>query len=731
MSCTPNTEKLIDLVNDFRNGKLLLPDFQRKYTWTPKDDMRALLASFILDYPIGTFLIGEAQSNSFRAREPECFDKDKYMRKVSDNNAIVNKGSLSDSIESSDTYAAKYLYDGQQRLTTIEMLFGDGYFASPLDKNKRPRWFLNLYKFGLKELKWPDDITDVSFDELCSDMPGDSYIVSINYNKNSKKTDPLHPDNRLNQSLVDFCINDNDNGYLFPLDNLFDDDIDVVKTNILFMSIKEIVVKTDRYKEIKNRDLSEDELNDECNKIQQDIKKWISKFSLLINRIRDFQVPVININSQNLSRVAGIFEVVNKQGVDLKTFDLLLARSIKPNEETIRDSLQKIIRKSYLEQKDSKIFNLIQKSNLRESLNNNSIEWNPADFFGGSSNKINNGEILTNNLMSLYSKLLTLLSRFKRLNDEESYTPNSKIEGTNYNWSIAEREILKTDREDIFEIQDDASERLIRACIYVKMCCGVKKLSELAYKQMILVIALVLDDVNWNAIVDDNSCKINKRLQAWYWGSVFSGKYERSQDVMVLRDSLDILEFISTGQGGIYNRKNEIMKALGYSDLATIKNEPGKAISSYISQFELRNGVRDFYSKDKDGGEYSKGIICSFNDDVELDHILSIDVYCSKEASKINRNDSHPINSPLNKTNISKSANLRKSNKNLFEYYKMEKIKNDPQSEEAKILTEHFINKDLMMEIEGEVDFNSLLNKIIESRYSNLTTAIENLFSEV
>ncbi|EJL6955803.1 DUF262 domain-containing protein [Vibrio cholerae] len=725
MSCIPKTEKLIELIEKFRCGDLLLPDFQRKYTWKPKDDMRALLASFILDYPIGTFLIGEAESNSFRSREPECFEKNKYLESVLHGRNLNKRDCFSETIQQSEPYPALFLYDGQQRLTTIEMLFGDGYFASSLDKKNRPRWFLNLYKFGLKDTRWPEDLHEVSFDEICNDEDGNSYIVCIDYNKNSPAGHPLHPSNREEQELVNYCIRKNDNGFLFPLDCLFDDSIEVVKNNLLSLSVNEILVETNQYKSFKALGLSEEELEEKCKEIKKDINKWIAQFSKMINRIRDYQVPVIKINSNNLARVAGIFEVVNKQGVDLKTFDLLLARSIKPNEETIRDTLQRILKESY-ENNDWDLSVLLSTNEMRSK----GYSWDPSQFFGGPTGKVNTGEYLTNSITSLYSKLLCLMVRYNKIDQIIEKTPNSDFNNSNYTWSISEKEILKTDREDIFSVQEDSAIRLVRSCVYLKACCGVIKLSELAYQQIILVLAVIMDDGVWNKLLIDSNGTVAKRIQAWYWVSIFSGSYKRSQDIMALKDSLHVSDFINNGGDYLDERFKYLFKDLGYSDKETLLTGNNKAMLSFILQFEIKDGIRDFYSKDPNGGEYCKEPISAFDSDVEKDHIISLSYYNKASNQNIKRNEGHIVNSPLNKTNISSGANKRKGESSPLEYYKLEEVKSNPTGDEAKTIRQHLMAPEFLLNMKNLENIDDLLNKVVETRFSSLTHSVDMLFKQ-
>ncbi|MHC5354975.1 DUF262 domain-containing protein [Myroides sp. LJL115] len=114
---------------------LVLPDFQRKFVWNT-EQQKLLLASFLVDLPIGNFLLLKGEKNEFSARQI---------------------GYQSNIIPTADCY---YLLDGQQRLSTLYNIFNntlenvsDTFTKDELNTrytdlypNLRNRWYLDLSK---------------------------------------------------------------------------------------------------------------------------------------------------------------------------------------------------------------------------------------------------------------------------------------------------------------------------------------------------------------------------------------------------------------------------------------------------------------------------------------------------------------------------------------------------------------------------------------------------------
>ena len=118
----PGHDSLVNIVNRLREGRYVIPDFQREFEWEPRDILQ-LMRSIFLDYYIGSLLLWKATPESFDALscEPIYGLKDR-----GDPTHIV--------------------LDGQQRLTAMYYAF----FAPEKDAPKRRSrylYFIRVDKF--------------------------------------------------------------------------------------------------------------------------------------------------------------------------------------------------------------------------------------------------------------------------------------------------------------------------------------------------------------------------------------------------------------------------------------------------------------------------------------------------------------------------------------------------------------------------------------------------------
>lgn len=101
--------KLTELVQRVDQDKLVIPDFQRGFKWqTP--DIRKLLESLLLDFPIGAALFWRTQRGmlEFRRIEDVHFSDDDE-----------DDGSVESVREEGATDETDFVLDGQQRITSI------------------------------------------------------------------------------------------------------------------------------------------------------------------------------------------------------------------------------------------------------------------------------------------------------------------------------------------------------------------------------------------------------------------------------------------------------------------------------------------------------------------------------------------------------------------------------------------------------------------------------------
>ncbi|MEI7988742.1 MAG: DUF262 domain-containing protein [Chloroflexota bacterium] len=119
MKTTPDNQKLLDLIESARKGKIVLPQFQRNFVWS-RDDITALLISIFQGHFIGSFLFLNADSENipFAVRSLQGIDL-----------SIAN------------LRPDAMVLDGQQRLTSLHYAF-----AAP---DIPLRWTKYSYRFFL------------------------------------------------------------------------------------------------------------------------------------------------------------------------------------------------------------------------------------------------------------------------------------------------------------------------------------------------------------------------------------------------------------------------------------------------------------------------------------------------------------------------------------------------------------------------------------------------------
>jgi len=130
MRTTPENQKLLDLIKDARNGKLVLPQFQRNFVWS-RDDITALLISILEGHFIGSFLLLRAENDNIPFA----------IRPLEGVGLSINQ-----------LNPEHMVLDGQQRLTSLHYVFAAP--DIPLRWTKYPyRFFLDLRKVTEKNLE--------------------------------------------------------------------------------------------------------------------------------------------------------------------------------------------------------------------------------------------------------------------------------------------------------------------------------------------------------------------------------------------------------------------------------------------------------------------------------------------------------------------------------------------------------------------------------------------------
>ena len=129
----PDHVSLQSLISRLREGRFVIPDFQREFEWEPKDILE-LMRSLFLDYYIGSLLLWRGRSDTFASLACEPL-----------------KGFAGDNGGSPE----HIVLDGQQRLSAMYYAF----MAPPIPAPNRKARYLYFIRID----KWVDDEPDEAF----------------------------------------------------------------------------------------------------------------------------------------------------------------------------------------------------------------------------------------------------------------------------------------------------------------------------------------------------------------------------------------------------------------------------------------------------------------------------------------------------------------------------------------------------------------------------------------
>ena len=625
------SERLTALLQSANSGKLVLPDFQREFTYK-KTEQKKLLASLFCGIPIGTVLTMEGAADSFS------------HRKIGRKSNFLSGNSEGDRV---------FLLDGQQRLTTLWNALTDPYekkgeadkntLLNSVHSNLHTRWFIKFKKdkdflfdpWGYEDLSAKLDLRSTL---LPDDL--DSFLV---YDFQKKKITGIHwsgdslalPVGRLEKGSAESEYRDwldeevlmplhllSSNAYLDVLNRIGSRRLDAITTEV--KEIQDSIRANKILPEGSLRlirtcfDLEEPQtivdFEDGDIKETLDHRKtaWVSAIDSFLKEVLITEIGVTKLGVEDLSKSHVIFNVINKAGVALSTFDLFCATK--------------------------------QAYNVRQDLYDIVGDFEGLDAFG-----------IVDTSTELLSKKFTdqVLNILKLVHAYE-----------NNKWGTS---ILKED-ERLFKVKPDelktflkpAVEALLKAYHLAHHTCGVRDIKKFPYALRVLPVAFL-----FYLGLEGPS---NARAKYFYWITLFSGRYSESQNVRCFEQLDAVKKLKKSGElhpdfdlSGILYEK--VLSLDEYNDLASLappkgEIEPRTAVTSSIAQWVLSLKPFDFPGGTSiDDLEQRIGV----TDELELHHIMPLASASSvKDSSKELRDQkNHYLNSPLNLTLISKKSNRK------------------------------------------------------------------------
>jgi uncharacterized protein with ParB-like and HNH nuclease domain len=643
-------------------GKLVLPNFQRGFEWKV-DEQKKLLSSVLALLPIGSILLLEGKKDDFATRQL-CYNNEEFEQHQE----------------------CLYLLDGQQRTSSLRAIFSnllgsksdwEGKYEN-LYKALRFRWFIDVKKIESEDLFGYENLR---FKEIIKYEPGQLYenIIEKKITKQNKsewyhpnfqkdETDTILTGHKLKNEIAKHASE----AGLVPLYDLFEA-VNYREKCLIEYTLDRIAnERVNKLKvEVNDGDKSIiDLLEHVCPDIEDFVANgtedsitfawstlatdWKRDMFSYLKGILDAEMHVIQLPANEISRATAIYESINKGGVSLNTYDLIVAKAARMRSE--RTLTQKIIEQ------------LKEEIQLTEGLLDSIIgsvdsTWTPLNMGTVEDNKIAN---------PIRDQYLNLLSIF-------SHIPYGEVEGLKIDLIKKEKQLdITTDK--INENTEIAVKALVRACAFLQYRCGKLKINDLNYKLMILPIAYVLkSDDAW-----ESRTSIAK-VEYWYWSSLFGGSYREKQGQRCIDDIKELYQWVNGGENPFEKRYTRILNNEGYSNLDVLLNQVSDvtiplAIHNGILEYILSTQPRDFYTNKEillNTWEIAAQKEISFTDSitrnlkVEDHHIypLGADLTIGQSTREIRSNPKHILNSSLNRTYITDYSNSLIRDKTPDQYF--------------------------------------------------------------
>lgn len=652
------------IVEEIEENKILLPDFQRDFVWSGKKEQTKLIASVLCRMPIGSILMLASKAGAFAAK------------KIGAKNNYVD---IPDEIE------VEFLLDGQQRTTVLTNVFSDIIHKRTETcriLSLKRRYFLKIPRethsayekdyFGLNHfsfrLKNPNrDIPEFMTDEIDELIEVRDFNVrdEVFYNPKMIRDDA---------SVIAGCTHESD-FYLIPLYILTHNSQNETKNRRLLEKILGAITrnecdkvmdqydnlneKTEERKVLIEHYISDEATIEECmsdreiwkEEIEALAANWESNFkAYLYGCIERMDIHIMEAPNSSRAKAIEVFENLNKGGVSLSTFDLVMARVAKENRYFAKDLVQQVEQSGeyYMEGVPEAVSGSCKKYMDNKKKYSAGVD---LEYING------NGE-LNKIFKEAFLNVLSLV-----INNREYSSEKKK------NSCLSKEAILKLNAKDIDRYYTYACQGLDRAAFFLKSRCGVRSVTEINYKFILNILGFIFSNKEWYEDLEKQ-----KLLEAWYWCAIFSGHYDKDQNAVMLQDLCQLLGIMNG------NHTLEWLKALKdkvldmqdfsdkdfllYKNFENTKNAPKELLGKYICQFYLSRTYSDMFDE-----KMKISVFLSSEVKLEKHHIIPLgSAENIKESTKRLRKEKSIYNSPLNFIFITEDANKKIAAKSVHDY---------------------------------------------------------------
>lgn len=226
--------------------------------------------------------------------------------------------------------------------------------------------------------------------------------------------------------------------------------------------------------------------------------------------------------------------------------------------------------------------------------------------------------------------------------------------------SCKKSDLLNLSSDEIREYWDKSIEYISIALEYMRLNFGVLGIGYFPYKDILPVIAVIIN----NDLFINNNNECQKKLDKWYWYTIFTGYFDNATDSKTIKT---IKEFLGSDKDkGWFDDDNLIPEVIrtnqlnNFDGLDTLTSTQSAQYKAVINLLTL-NGIQNF--------SFNRTEISKFKEKQLNDH----HIYPKKFLShfKINGDKANTI---LNRTLISQEVNDKIKDMPPFEYLKANSI---------------------------------------------------------
>lgn len=720
------TIKLEELLDEIDANKLVLPDFQRDYVWIKEEEkIEDFICSVLSQLPIGSIITFKDDFRSFANKEIGFNTKIDYQ----DNFGKV-----------------KFLLDGQQRITTLALVFSDRIFRKVkeekhksndlVQKDKiRRRYFIKLPQidsddfendfFGLKNLKFPFQSDKITFcsNEIKDFIYSETFTFSSNdpkrfewyYPTNEDYNDPKFiykiQEAACSKGLIPlYYLTDHKHIVKKILRAIAEKRIEYIKCIYDIEHIEELksyIQKNDDIYKINLTDENKDIYDNFVQTLDSNCEIWIDDMiEYLTTCIKQLRINTISVDDENTSRAINMYEALNKGGAKLTTYDLIIARAASLSEYGDKSYAQhnKDILSEYC---NKELFNIVGKS---------SIDWNSKQNLHTITR---NGEIVP----VVINQFLNLLCFVSFNANDDLKMPKVTLKKIPNDYCKAKKQ-LTLSAEQIVNFSELCMKSIVDALMILQFKCGIYDISQIDYNLILLPLSYLMYLYESKSIKEPNLYNVVNKFCGMYYFYIFTGEYASDQSSVVMKHLEWVNNwflcdeiphpFVKENQNKCIDEK--VLEIQKYNDFDTLifndGNTPKKAVRNSILHYILSENPRDFIS----GTNFNQ--LNAWDDKLELEahHIIPLASCKSiKESTKQIRESNTAINSPLNMALISKEANRAISSFEVSQY--REKLN-------PEFLADYKVSSKLNEFRYEKIGQDDELENILKQRYFNIKSAV-------